>query len=162
MANCPVAGVTGRGTGIDDASLARKIRTIEYALARHRPDAKDPIDVLAKVGGYELAGLAGVMLGAAAHRIPVVLDGFIVGAAALIAAALQPRCADYLFASHLSVEPGHRVVCERLGLRPLLNLGMRLGEGTGACLAIGLIQASIKLFTQMATFEEAGVARRSQ
>lgn len=160
MTGEPVAAVTGRGTGIDEAGLARKISVIEQAIARHSPDPADPLDVLAKVGGLEIAGLAGLILGSAAHRIPVVLDGFIAGAAALIAAGLQPLCREYMLASHRSVERGHRVILDRLGLTPLLDLDLRLGEGTGACLGISLIQASLKILTQMATFDEAGVSER--
>jgi len=116
--------------------------------------------VLAKVGGLEIAGLAGLILGAAAGRVPVVLDGFIAGAAALIAVGLQPLCRDYLIASHHSVERGHQAILEHLSLKPLLDLDLRLGEGTGACLGMSLVQASIKILTEMATFEEAGVSQR--
>ncbi|MGH7229924.1 MAG: nicotinate-nucleotide--dimethylbenzimidazole phosphoribosyltransferase [Nitrospiraceae bacterium] len=158
----PVEQVTGRGTGIDEAGYRRKVSVIERALALHRPDPNDPIDVLCKVGGYELAGLAGLILGAGACRVPVVLDGFIAGAAALLATGLQPLCGHYLIASHLSVECGHRIALQRLGLKPLLDLDLRLGEGTGACLGIGLIHAGINLMTQMATFDEAGVSGRSE
>lgn len=156
-----VATVTGRGTGLDDAGLARKVAVIEQALRTHRPDPTDPIDVLAKVGGFEIAGIAGLILGAAACRRPVVLDGFITGAAALIAAGLQPLCREYLIASHLSVERGHQAVLKKLGLRPLLDLDLRLGEGTGACLGISLVHAAIKILTQMATFDQAGVSERT-
>jgi len=161
MTGLPVAAVTGRGTGVDEEAFQRKISVIERALALHRPDPADPIGVLAMVGGLEIAGLAGLILGAAAHRKPVVLDGFIAGAAALIAAALQPRSKEYMIASHLSVECGHGAALERLGIKPLLTLDLRLGEGTGACLAIGLLQASLKILTQMATFREAGVSERA-
>jgi nicotinate-nucleotide--dimethylbenzimidazole phosphoribosyltransferase len=157
-----VAAVTGRGTGLDDEGLARKVAVIEQALHTHHPDPTDPIDVLATVGGFEIAGIAGLILGAAACRRPVVLDGFITGAAALIATGLQPLCAEYLIASHLSVERGHQAVLKKLGLRPLLDLDLRLGEGTGACLGIGLVQAALKILTQMATFEEAGVSGPTQ
>ncbi len=157
----PVAKVTGRGTGIDDATYAHKVSLIQRALERHRPNPADPVDVLAKVGGLEIGGLAGLILGAAAARVPVVLDGFIAGAAALIAVGLQPRCQDYLIASHRSAEPGHRVVLDHLRLNPLLDLDLRLGEGTGACLGIGLLFASLKVLTEMATFEEAGVSEKS-
>jgi nicotinate-nucleotide--dimethylbenzimidazole phosphoribosyltransferase len=153
----PPERVTGRGTGIDDGRLQRKISAIQQALAVNRPDSTDPLDVLSKVGGFEIAGLAGVMLGAAAQRIPVVLDGFITGAAALVAVGLCPVAADYLIASHRSVEPGHAFVLDRLGLRPLFDLQMRLGEGTGAVLAMNLVEASIRLLREMATFEGAGV-----
>ncbi|HMZ98534.1 MAG TPA: nicotinate-nucleotide--dimethylbenzimidazole phosphoribosyltransferase [Nitrospira sp.] len=160
MTGRPVAEVTDRGTGIDEAGHARKVSVIEQALNRHRPDKADALDVLAKVGGLEIAGLAGLMLGAAAARVPVVLDGFIAGAAALMAVALQPLCRDYLIASHRSVERGHQATLECLALKPLLDLDLRLGEGTGACLGMGLVQASIKILTEMATFDEAGVTER--
>lgn len=158
----PVAEVTGRGTGIDAATHARKVSVIQQVLERHRPDPADPIDVLAKVGGLEIGGLAGLILGAAAVRMPVVLDGFIAGAAALIAVGLQPRCRDYLIASHRSAEPGHRAVLDHLKLAPLLDLNLRLGEGTGACLGIALLFASLRVLTEMATFEEAGVSEKSE
>lgn len=156
----PAAEVTGYGTGIDEATRARKVAVIERALARHRPDPSDALDVLAKVGGLEIGGLAGLILGAAAARVPIVLDGFIAGAAALIAVGLQPRCRGYLIASHRSVERGHRVVLEHLDLTPLLDLDLRLGEGTGACLGMGLVSAAIKILTEMATFDEAGVSEK--
>jgi len=156
-----VAQVTGRGTGIDDDGYRRKVEVIEQAIMRHQPNPNDPLDVLSKVGGLEIAGLAGLILGGAAHRIPVVLDGFIAGAAALIAATLQPQCGDYLIASHQSVERGHDVILKRLGLRPLFDLSLRLGEGTVAFLGIGLVHAAIKILTQMATFDEAGVSERA-
>lgn len=161
MTGTPVSSVTGRGTGIDDEGYRRKVTVIERALAYHRPDPRDPLDVLAKVGGLEIAGLAGLMIGAAVHRLPVVLDGFISGAAALVAAAFQPLCLDFMIASHRSVEQGHQAVFRRLALAPLLDLDLRLGEGTGACLGIGLMQSSLKILTQMATFDEAGVSERS-
>ena len=160
MTGRSVAEVTGRGTGIDDAGHARKIDVIQRALALHRLDSTHAMEVLAKVGGLEIAGLAGLMLGAAAARIPVVLDGFIAGAAALIAVGLQPRCKDYLIASHQSVERGHRAILDHLGLKPLLDLDLRLGEGTGACLGMSLVFAAIKILTEMATFDEAGVSER--
>ena len=154
----PVAQLTGRGTGVDDAGLARKIAVIEQALAVNQPDAHDPLDVLAKVGGLEIAGLVGVILGAAARRVPVVIDGFISGAAALVAAGLAPAVTPYLIPAHQSVEAGHAVVLERLGLRPLLCLDMRLGEGTGAALAFHLVEAAARLLAEMSTFAEAGVS----
>ena len=160
MTGRSVADVTGRGTGIDDAGHAHKIDVIQRALAFHRLDSADAMEVLAKVGGLEIGGLAGLMLGAAAARIPVVLDGFIAGAAALIAVGLQPRCKDYLIASHQSVERGHRAILDHLGLKPLLDLDLRLGEGTGACLGMSLVFAAIKILTEMATFDEAGVSER--
>jgi len=158
LTGAPVADVTGRGTGIDDEQLAHKVETIERALAVNRPDPADPLDVLAKVGGLEIGGIAGVVLGAAAHRGPVVIDGFISGAGALIAAGLAPQVKDYLIAAHLSVELGHRLVLERLGLIPLLNLNLRLGEGTGAALGISLVEAAVKVLDEMATFADAGVS----
>jgi len=154
----PAAQVTGRGTGVDDAGLARKVAAIEQALAVNRPDAADALDVLAKVGGFEIAALAGVMLGAAAARVPVVIDGFISGAAALIAAGLAPQVRPYLIAAHQSVEIGHRAALEQLGLRPLFDLELRLGEGTGAVLAFHLVEAAARILTEMATFDEAGVS----
>jgi len=153
----PAAQVTGRGTGITDQALARKIEVIEQALAVNQPDPNDPIGVMAKVGGVEIAAMAGVMLGAAAHRIPVVMDGFISGAAALTAARLCKVAADYILPSHVSVEIGHQVVFAELGLTPLFDLQMRLGEGTGAALAMSIIDAAAKTLCEMATFESAGV-----
>ncbi|MHB8481656.1 MAG: nicotinate-nucleotide--dimethylbenzimidazole phosphoribosyltransferase [Nitrospiria bacterium] len=154
----PVASVTGRGTGVDDAGLNHKIKMIEKAFQRNVPQRDDPLDVLAKVGGLEIAGLVGLTLGAAKNRIPVVLDGFISGAAALIAVSLNPLVKEYLTASHQSVEPGHRLVLEWIGLEPLLNLNLRLGEGTGAVLGMGLVEAGVRLLSEMATFDEAGVS----
>lgn len=155
------AEVTGRGTGVDDAGLARKVALIQRALDLQRPDPADGLDVLAKVGGFEIGGLAGVIIGAAARRTPVVVDGFISGAAALIACALAPAARPYLVAGHRSVERGHAAVFERLDLEPLVDLGLRLGEGTGAVLAISLCQAACRLLDEMATFGEAGVSGRA-
>lgn len=160
LTGSPVSVVTGRGTGIDEAGFRHKVSVIDAALAKHRPDPASPLDVLAKVGGFEIAGLAGLILGAAGHRMPVMLDGFISGAAALLAVGLQPLCRDYLLASHLSVEQGHQAALRHLSLKPLLDLDLRLGEGTGACLGISLLAASLKLLTEMATFDEAGVSER--
>jgi len=156
----PPRAVTGRGTGVDDDGLRRKVAVIEGALAVNRPDPGDALDVLAKVGGFEIGFLAGVMLAAAGARRPVVLDGFITGAAALIGCGLCPRLGRYLLASHLSVEPGHQAVLDRLQLRPLLDLGMRLGEGTGAALGIFLVEAAGRCLAEMGTFAEAGVSQR--
>jgi nicotinate-nucleotide--dimethylbenzimidazole phosphoribosyltransferase len=161
MMRRPVSEMTGRGTGIDDAGHVRKIDVIQRALAFHRLDSADAMEVLAKVGGLEIGGLAGLMLGAAAARIPVVLDGFIAGAAALIAVGLQPHCKDYLIASHRSVERGHQAILDYLGVKPLFDLDLRLGEGTGACLGMSLVFAAIKIITEMATFDEAGVSGRN-
>lgn len=160
MTGRTAAEVTGRGTGIDEAAHAHKVMVIQQALDRHRPNHADALDVLAKVGGLEIGGLAGLMLGAAAARVPVVLDGFIAGAAALIAVGLQPRCRDYLIASHRSVEGGHQAILDHLGLKPLFDLDLRLGEGTGACLGMSVVHAAIKILTEMATFDEAGVSER--
>ncbi len=154
------AEMVGRGTGLDDAGLVRKVKVVETAIAVNRPNADDPLDVLAKVGGFEIAGLAGVMLGAAAHRRPVVVDGFISTAAAMIAVGLAPRLRQYLIAAHCSQEKGHRIMLDWLGLEPLLDLGMRLGEGTGAVLGIFLVEAACKILAQMATFGQAGVSDR--
>lgn len=156
----PVALVTGHGTGISDEQRAHKIQVIERALERNTPDPHDPLDVLMKVGGLEIAGLVGVIVAAASHRIPIVLDGFISGAAALIAVELNPTIGAYLFAGHTSVERGHRLILDRLGLTPLLDLRLRLGEGTGAVLAMNLIDAALHAYAEMATFEEAGVSQR--
>jgi nicotinate-nucleotide--dimethylbenzimidazole phosphoribosyltransferase len=154
------ADVVGRGTGVDDAGLARKTEVVRAALVHHRLDRTDPLGVLAGVGGLEIAAMAGLMLGGAALRVPVVVDGFISGAAALVAVALAPGVRDYLLFSHLSAERGHRVVCEALDARPLLDLGLRLGEGTGAALAITLLRAAVRLQNEMATFASANVANR--
>ncbi|MCX6008561.1 MAG: nicotinate-nucleotide--dimethylbenzimidazole phosphoribosyltransferase [Chloroflexi bacterium] len=154
----PVKKVTGRGTGIGDRQLAYKIKVIEKALSVNKPNPKDPIDVLAKVGGFEIGGLVGVILAGAAYRIPVVIDGFISGAAALIATSLSPQAKDYLIAAHLSAEAGHELLLQFLGLKPLLNLNMRLGEGTGAVMGIFLAEAAVGTLSQMATFAEAGVS----
>jgi len=162
MTGEPAAEVTGKGTGISDEQLAHKIEVVKRALAVNRPDPKQPLDVLAKVGGFEIGGLVGVMLAAAAYRIPVVIDGFISGAAALIATALAPRLRDFLIAAHVSAEPGHKVLLRHLRLTPLLDLGMRLGEGTGAVLGIFLAEAAARILAEMSTFAEAGVSEREK
>ena len=161
MTGQSVEEVTGRGTGIDESGRMHKVAVIQKALDLHCPNRTDPLDVLAKVGGLEIGGLAGVILGAAAARVPVVLDGFIAGAAALIAVGIQPLCRGYLIASHRSVEPGHLAILDHLGLKALLDLELRLGEGTGACLGMNLLCAAIKIYTEMATFEEAGVSDKA-
>ncbi|OGR51838.1 MAG: nicotinate-nucleotide--dimethylbenzimidazole phosphoribosyltransferase [Elusimicrobia bacterium RIFCSPLOWO2_02_FULL_39_32] len=155
-----VEQVTGQGTGIPQESLNHKIGVIEIALALHKPNAQDPIDVLSKVGGFEIGGMAGIMLGAAKNRIPVVIDGFISGAAALIAHGLCPTVSEYLIPAHRSSEPGHDAVLKHLGLIPLLDLRMRLGEGTGAALGMFLVEASLKIINEMATFEQAHVSEK--
>jgi nicotinate-nucleotide--dimethylbenzimidazole phosphoribosyltransferase len=154
-----VAEVTHRGTGIGDLALANKIRVIEQGLALNKPDPHDPLDVLAKVGGLEIAAIAGLVLGCAANSIPVVIDGFISTAGALIASELHPRVRDYIFAAHQSVEIGHHFMLERIGIEPILDLKLRLGEGTGAALAMTLIEAGVKVLKEMATFEQAGVSQ---
>jgi nicotinate-nucleotide--dimethylbenzimidazole phosphoribosyltransferase len=156
-----VKELVGRGTGLDDAGLKHKIGVIEEALKLHLPDPRDPIGVLEKVGGFEIGGMAGIMLASASHRIPVVIDGFISGAAALLACQLKPEVKEYMFASHCSTEPGHRLMLEHLGLEPILDLRMRLGEGTGSCLAFSLIEASAKILSAMATFSDAKVSEKS-
>jgi nicotinate-nucleotide--dimethylbenzimidazole phosphoribosyltransferase len=152
--------VCGRGTGIDDAGLARKIAVVGDALGRHAPRRDDPLGALAAVGGLELAAMTGFLLRAAAHRLPVVLDGFLANAAALAACAFAPTVVDHLIASHLSAERGARIALERLGLPPLLSLDLRLGEGTGALLAMELVDAAVALQCEMATFASAGVAKK--
>ena len=156
----PPSETTGRGTGRTDRELAHKIAVVERAIEVNRPDPGDGLDVLAKVGGFEIGVLAGVVLGGSLARRAVVLDGFISGAAGLIAYSMCPNVRDYLVAAHLSAESGHRVVLSHMGLRPLLDLGMRLGEGTGAVLAMGLLEAAAACLTEMATFDEAGVSDR--
>jgi len=158
LTGTPIAAVTGRGTGIDDATWQRKVDVLTRALAVNRPDPTDPLDVLAKVGGFEIAALVGVILGGAARRLPIVMDGFITTAAALVAAGFRPGVRSYLIAAHRSVEQGHRVALEHLELEPLLVLDMRLGEGTAAALVIPIIEAAVALLDEMATFDEAGVS----
>ncbi|RIK34826.1 MAG: nicotinate-nucleotide--dimethylbenzimidazole phosphoribosyltransferase, partial [Chloroflexi bacterium] len=156
------AWLVGRGTGVDDAGLARKIEVVRRGLAVNTPDPADGLDVLAKVGGFEIGGLAGAMLAAAAHRCPVMVDGVIATAAAMIAVTLHPGLRPYLIAAHRSAEPGHDAMLAWLGLEPLLDLGMRLGEGTGAVLGMQLADAACRLLAEMATFDEAGVDDRKQ
>lgn len=153
----PVSRITGRGTGVDDEGLRKKIAAIEKGLTLNRPDPKDPLDVLAKVGGFEIGGLAGLIIGAASYGIPAVCDGLISTAGALIACELAPTARNYLFASHTSVEAGHKYMLEHLKLEPLLNLGMRLGEGTGAALAMELIDAATRILIEIRTFEEVAI-----
>jgi nicotinate-nucleotide--dimethylbenzimidazole phosphoribosyltransferase len=157
----PVEQVTGRGTGIDDGTLSHKVAVIQKSIAVNKPDRLNGMDVLRKVGGFEIGALAGVFLAAAAHRIPVVIDGFISGAAALIAAAIEPKVKEYMLPSHCSVEQGHRITLNYLGLKPLFDFDMRLGEGTGAALGIGIAEAGIKIINEMATFKDAGVSEKS-
>jgi len=161
LTGLPPLEVTGRGTGLDDATWRHKVAVIERGLEVNHPDRADPVGVLAAVGGLEIASLVGLALGAAAESIPVIVDGFITGAAALIAARLCPELPLRLIAAHRSVEPGHAVVLDDLGLRPLFDLGLRLGEGTGAALAMTLVDAAGHIRDEMATFESAGVANRT-
>lgn len=153
-----VADVTGRGTGVDDPALKHKVEVIEKGIALNRPDPADPLDVLSKVGGFEIGAIAGIILGAAARRIPVLVDGFISTAGALIAAGLSPASKGYMIAAHRSVEPGHRIMQEHLGLEPIFELDLRLGEGTGAALAMPVVASAVALLNQMATFAEASVS----
>jgi nicotinate-nucleotide--dimethylbenzimidazole phosphoribosyltransferase len=156
-----VAALTGRGTGVDDAGLSRKVRVIEQSIAARRPDPRDAVDILSKIGGFEIGGIAGLILGAAEHRLPVVIDGVISTAGAVLAWRVEPRVADYLFAAHRSVEPAHEAMLSLLQLSPILDLGMRLGEGTGCALAMPIIEAGVKVIREMATFQEAGVSGAS-
>ncbi|MGD0724537.1 MAG: nicotinate-nucleotide--dimethylbenzimidazole phosphoribosyltransferase [Spirochaetia bacterium] len=153
-----VTELTGRGTGIDDARLAHKIQVIVESIAANRPDPNDPIDILSKVGGFEIGGIAGLVLGAAESRIPIVIDGVISTAGAMIAWLIEPRLTGYIFAAHRSVEQAQAAMLARMGLDPILDLGMRLGEGTGCALAMPIIEAGAKVIKEMATFAEAGVS----
>ncbi len=161
LTGTPVAQVTGRGTGINDEGLQQKIAVIEQCIVKNRPDPKDPIDVLAKLGGAEIGGIAGLILGAAAERIPVIVDGFISTAGALIAYGIEPKSADYMFAGHSSVEIGQKCMLAKMGLSPILDLNLRLGEGTGAALAMLMVEAGTKVYREMATFGEAGVSEKA-
>ena len=157
---CPVEDITGRGTGIDDARLAHKIAVVKQALVVNRERLGDPVGSLAALGGFEIAGISGLVLGGAACRIPIVVDGFISTAGAMVACAICPAAREYLVFSHLSQELGHRVILEALGARPVLSLDMRLGEGTGAAIAMGIIEAAVKVYNEMATFSGAGVSQQ--
>ncbi len=149
--------IVGRGVGLNDEGVLNKIKVIETALMVNKPNPADPIDVLSKVGGLEIAGMTGLFLGAAVRKVPIVIDGFISGAAALIAYKIAPLVKDYMIASHLSEEPGHKLVLEVIGKEPMLRMRLRLGEGTGAALAFNIIEAATRIMSEMATFEEAGV-----
>ena len=156
----PVSELTGRGTGLDDQQLKNKIEIIDKILQINKPDPRNGLDILAKIGGYEIGGIAGLILGAAARKKPVVVDGFISTAGALIAYTLEPFIRDYIICSHRSVEPGHKYMQEILGCsRPLLDLNFRLGEGTGGALAMNIVEAARRVLTDVATFEEAAVAQ---
>lgn len=161
LSGLPAEEVTGRGTGIDDSAFKLKVNVIEDALKINKPDPKDPLDVLAKVGGAEIAGICGLIIGAAAKRTPVIVDGFISTAGALIATELNPAVKDYIFAAHKSVERGHTAMLERIGQRPFVDLDLRLGEGTGAALGISLVEAGLRIYNEMATFGDAGVSEKN-
>ena len=158
----PVSDAVGRGTGIDDSRLEHKIAVVERALKVNAPDPLDPIDVLAKVGGLEIGGLVGVILGSALHGCPVIIDGFISSAAALLAKAICPASADYMIVSHASHEQGHRLLLQELNLRPVLELDLRIGEGTGGVLCLHLVDAACRIVSEMATFESAGISGESK
>lgn len=158
LTNTEPSEAAGRGTGLDDERLKHKIAVIEQSLDLNAPDAADPIDVLSKVGGLEIGGLTGVILGAAANRCPVIIDGFISSAAALLARAISPEAAAFMVASHASHEQGHRLLLQALDLRPGLDLDMRIGEGTGGVLGLTLIDAACRIVSEMATFESAGIS----
>lgn len=160
LGNCNAKEVTGRGTGIDDSTLDKKIQAIEKGISVNAPDPSDAIDVLSKVGGFEIGGIAGCILAAAAFRIPMIIDGFISTAAGLIATEIAPAAKEYIIASHNSQEIGHRLMLEKMGLKPLLDLNLRLGEGTGAALAMNIVEAGTKILAEMATFGEAAVSER--
>jgi nicotinate-nucleotide--dimethylbenzimidazole phosphoribosyltransferase len=165
LTGSPAGQVTGRGTGLDAERCTRKTEVIEKALRMHFPNRKerpDALDVLRRVGGLEIAAIAGMVLGAAAQRIAVVVDGFISTAGAAVALLMAPQARAAMFAGHLSEEPGHRILLESMGLKPILQLDMRLGEGTGAVLAFHLIEASVRIYNEMATFESAGVSEAEQ
>ncbi|PID26477.1 MAG: nicotinate-nucleotide--dimethylbenzimidazole phosphoribosyltransferase [Candidatus Cloacimonadota bacterium] len=155
-----VEDITGRGSGINDSSLLRKIEVIKEGLKLHNPDKNDGIDILSAIGGYEIGGMAGVVLAAAIYKIPVVIDGFISTSAALIAQKLSPLVTDYIIASHSSVEHGHIKMLDQLGKKPLFDLNLRLGEGTGAVLAMNIVEGAVRTLSEMATFEEASVSNR--
>lgn len=157
----PVKEITGRGTGIDDEALKRKVQVVEKALLINRPDASDPMDVLTKVGGFEIAGIVGLILGSAAARTPVVIDGVISGAAALVAYRMNPAVGDYMFMSHRSQEPAHEVLFDQVKQKALFDFEMRLGEGTGAVIGMNLLEAAAKIYSEMETFENAGVSQKN-
>jgi nicotinate-nucleotide--dimethylbenzimidazole phosphoribosyltransferase len=159
LANLPVEEVVGRGTGVDDERLRHKTRVIQESIARHKPDPNNALDVLTKIGGFEIGAIAGLILGAASRRIPVVVDGFISGAGAMIATRLEPACRDYLFFSHLSRERGHKRMMEFVDARPILDLDLCLGEGTGAAIAMDVINVAVRIYNEMATFESASVSK---
>jgi nicotinate-nucleotide--dimethylbenzimidazole phosphoribosyltransferase len=162
LTSVPPETLTGYGTGIDRVVWQHKVSVVRQALSVNQPDPNDPLGVLAGVGGLEIAGIAGVCLGGAACRVPVVIDGFIATAGAWVACALRPAVKEYLIFAHTSAERGHRRALEELGVRPLLDLELRLGEGTGAAIGMGLVQAAVRLLNEMATFAEAGVCEKER
>lgn len=159
LSGSSVAEVTGRGTGINDSQMEHKIRVIEKSIQVNQPDKNDGLDILSKVGGFEIGGIAGLILGAASLKKPVVVDGFISTAGALIAHSLAPASAQYMIAAHRSVEQGHRTALEILGKKPMIDLDLRLGEGTGAALVMNFVEAAVRILTEIATFEEAAVSK---
>ena len=162
ICNMEVEKVTGKGTGIDNKTLENKIIAVKKGIKVNNPNPKNGLDVLAKIGGFEIGGLAGIILAGAANRIPVIIDGFISTSAALIAVTIAPNVKDYIIAGHCSQEPGHKLQLQWLGLKPVLDLDLRLGEGTGAVLAINIIDASCKILNEMATFDSAGVSTKTE
>lgn len=161
LTNKPAGQIVGRGTGVSDVGLQKKIAAIRNAIIVNKPDPKDGLDILSKIGGFEIAGLTGAILGAAANRKPVVIDGFISTAAAMVAVTLAPGVRKYLIAAHQSAETGHGLMLEWLQLTPLFNLGLRLGEGSGAVLAFSIIESACRILSEMASFDEAGVSKKS-
>ncbi len=162
ITGCSVAEATGHGTGIDEAQFKHKVAIIEKALQVNRPDPSDAIDLLSKVGGYEIGGIAGLILGVASMKKPVLVDGLISTAGALIAHTLQPNCMEYAIAAHRSVEQGHRRALQHINKEPLLDLNLRLGEGTGAALAMHIVEAAVHVLTEVASFEEAAVSKENK
>jgi len=161
MTGKPVEEITGKGTGINDDTWKNKVQVIKDAIALNKPNPADPLDVLSKVGGAEIGGIAGLIIGAAANRTPVIVDGFISTAGALIAYSMEPKTKDYMLSAHMSQEIGHKVMLEKIGLRPIFDLDLRLGEGTGSALAMFVIEAGLKIYKEMATFGEAGVSEKN-
>lgn len=164
---CVVTGespevMVGPGTGVDQEGIKKKVQAVKNGLLNNNPDPKDGLDILSKVGGFEIGGIAGCILACAHNRIPVMVDGFISTAGALIAYTLNPNCVDYMFAGHCSEEPGHKIMLKHLGLEPILDLGMRLGEGTGGCLAMNVVDAACHVFNEVMTFAEAGVSEKEK
>jgi len=159
ITGCQPNEIAGRGTGINDDQLANKIKVITQSIATNKPDSRDPIDILTKVGGFEIGGICGLILGAAALKKPVVIDGFISAAGALLAQLIHRDVVDYCVGSHLSAESGHEIMLNHLGIKPLFDFNFRLGEGTGALLAMNLVEASVSILTDIATFESANISK---